>query len=77
MPRREIPVDELGVALVPGVAFTSAGDRLGRGGGYYDRLLAQLPPAVRRIGVCHPLQIRDTLPVEDHDVAVDELLVRS
>ncbi|MEC8320201.1 MAG: 5-formyltetrahydrofolate cyclo-ligase [Planctomycetota bacterium] len=76
-PHREIPLAEIDVALIPGVAFTAAGDRLGRGGGYYDRLLARLPRSVRRIGICHSIQVRETLPGEDHDVAVDELLVRA
>ena len=75
-PRREMSLTEIQVALVPGVAFTAAGDRLGRGGGYYDRLLARLPQGARRIGICHAIQVRETLPGEDHDVAVDELLVR-
>ena len=76
-PREVIPATEIDVALVPGVAFTTAGARLGRGGGYYDRLLATLPTRVRRIGICHRMQIRETLPIEEHDAAVDELVVRS
>lgn len=57
--------------LVPGLAFDEAGHRLGRGGGFYDRLLADLPSSIRRIGVCFDLQMIDCVPVDDHDQRVD------
>lgn len=59
------------IIFVPGVAFTSGGERLGRGGGYYDRLLGILPEAILRVGVCFPCQMVDELPTEPHDQAVD------
>jgi 5-formyltetrahydrofolate cyclo-ligase len=59
---------EIGLVLVPGLAFTVDGMRLGRGGGSYDRFLASVScPA---IGVCFAEQICDELPVEAHDVRV-------
>ncbi len=67
--------DFFDLILVPGVAFTSEGQRLGRGGGYYDRFLSTLPPRVRRVGVAFPVQLADSLPVEPHDQAVDEVVV--
>ena len=70
-----IDLDRLDVVLVPGVAFTTTGHRLGRGGGYYDRLLGELPNRVRRVGVCHALQVVPTLPVEPHDAGIDDLIV--
>ena len=51
------------------------GDRLGRGGGYYDRLLARTPNHVLRIGICHRVQVVENLPVRAHDVRMNELLV--
>ena len=60
----------LDAILVPGVAFTRDGRRLGRGGGYYDRLLARCPAHVVRIGVCFECQILDALPLEAHDQRV-------
>jgi 5-formyltetrahydrofolate cyclo-ligase len=52
---------------VPGLAFTRKGLRLGRGGGYYDRYLAALPPTTLKIGVCFALQLVDAMPTEPHD----------
>ncbi len=74
-PVREMQVRSLEMILVPGVAFTADGRRLGRGGGYYDRFLAMLPPTVHRVGICHSRQIRSDLPTEPHDVRVHELLI--
>lgn len=55
--------------LVPGVAFDSDGNRLGRGKGYYDRLFAELlPPDVFKVGLCYPFQLVDSVPVEPRDV---------
>ncbi len=57
--------------LVPGLAFDRAGRRLGRGGGYYDRLLADPALRARRVGVCFACQFVDAVPVEGHDARVD------
>ncbi len=55
-----------GVAIVPCVAFTVACDRVGRGGGYFDRFLASfVGPS---IALAYELQRADTLPTEAHDV---------
>lgn len=72
-PRGE-PVDptSIDVCVVPGLAFTSAGHRLGRGGGHYDRFLTGLPAAT--IGVCFAEQLVDELPVEAHDVVMQRVL---
>ena len=62
------------IVFVPGVAFTAEGLRLGRGRGYYDRLLAALPESALKIGVCFPCQVVDSIPMEPHDEAVDLVL---
>ena len=80
-PRAEIEhavaPDTLDLILVPGVAFTRDGERLGRGGGFYDRLLASLPAHTCKIGVCFDAQILHELPVETHDQRVDFLATES
>jgi len=62
------------VVVVPGLAFTAAGDRLGQGGGWYDRYLAQVRADCAAIGVCFAEQIADTLPVEAHDITMDHVV---
>jgi 5-formyltetrahydrofolate cyclo-ligase len=62
------------VALVPGVAFDWAGGRLGRGRGYYDRLLPALSPTTLRVGVCFHRQVVLAVPRDPWDVVVDWLV---
>jgi 5-formyltetrahydrofolate cyclo-ligase len=64
---------QIDVALVPGVAFDAAGHRLGRGRGYYDRFLSEWP-AIYKIGVCFPFQRVAEVPVEAHDVVLDQII---
>ena len=68
---------EIHLVLVPGLAFTREGARLGRGGGYYDRFLAQLPRETTKLGVCFDLQLVEALPSESHDVHVDGVITES
>lgn len=60
--------------FVPGVAFTDKGARLGRGRGFYDRLLATLPETVLKVGVCFRPQIVPAIPLDPHDREVDIVL---
>ena len=73
---REAALDDFGVVLVPGLAFDATGGRLGRGGGFYDRLLAERDPAkTRLIGVGFAFQrVEGTLPLAAHDVRLDEIV---
>lgn len=57
--------------LTPGLAFTKAGDRLGYGGGFYDRLLATLNPRALRVAATFSLQVCDWVPTSSHDQPVD------
>lgn len=63
---------KIDLAIIPGMAFTPQGDRLGRGKGYYDRLLPQLTCPL--IGLAFPFQMVDSIPTEDHDVKMDEVI---
>ena len=63
------------VAIVPGIAFDRKLHRLGRGGGFYDRLLPQLK--AYRIGVCFDFQMFDEIPSSAEDVAMDEVVCES
>lgn len=63
---------KIDLAVIPGMAFTLNGDRLGRGKGYYDRLLTHLTCPL--VGLAFPFQIVDTIPTELHDRKVDEVI---
>ncbi|MEQ1702919.1 MAG: 5-formyltetrahydrofolate cyclo-ligase [Ilumatobacteraceae bacterium] len=63
-----LPFDVVEFVIVPGLAFTAEGYRLGYGGGFYDRFLPQLQ--VPNVGVCFAEQLCDELPAEPHDVRV-------
>lgn len=60
--------DESFVCLVPGLAFDASGNRLGFGGGYYDRYLAAHPVLRRTVGLSYDNCLCDALPVEKHDI---------
>lgn len=59
--------------VVPGLAFTADGGRLGQGAGYYDSTLAAAPQALR-VGVCFDHQLVASLPMEVHDQHVDMVI---
>jgi 5-formyltetrahydrofolate cyclo-ligase len=61
----------LDVVVVPGLAFTADGRRLGQGGGHYDRFLPRLQPACRTVGAAFAEQLVADLPTEPHDVRLD------
>jgi len=67
-----LPLSEVGFVIVPGLAFTADGVRLGYGAGFYDRFLPQL--SVPNAGVCFTEQLVDELPTEPHDVRVQQVV---
>ncbi len=68
---RKITPSEIDLAIVPGLAFDAEGARLGRGKGFYDRLLGAADFQGIKIGVCWPWQLLDYLPCEAHDMRMD------
>ncbi len=77
VPASDSPIEpHPGVALVPGLAFTEAGNRLGLGGGHYDRYLANHPGTLA-IGLCFGWQVVNTLPAESHDQPIQMLVTDS
>ncbi len=66
---------KIDLAVIPGVAFDHCGNRLGRGKGYYDRLLEKLKPlGIPTIGVCFDFQKMPSIPAEPHDIKIDIIL---
>ena len=68
---------DIALIIVPGLAFTRDGRRLGHGGGYYDRLLALHRPHAIALGVCFDMQIVPDMPCEPHDERTDAVITES
>lgn len=69
----EIYNGKIDLIIVPGLAFDSKNYRLGYGGGYYDNFLAQ-HPETEKIGVFYPFQKVEKVPIENHDLALHQIL---
>jgi 5-formyltetrahydrofolate cyclo-ligase len=69
-------IELIDLFLVPGLGFTKVGDRLGRGGGYYDRAIGHRF-CEKSVGVCFDQQIVSNIPIEPHDFKVGTLLTES
>ena len=73
-PEQEIQPDQIEMAIVPGVAFSRDGARMGNGQGYYDRLLERMQPGCPLVGLCYECQLFDNLIVGQHDVFMDKVV---
>ena len=63
------------IAFLPGVAFDRWGGRLGRGGGYYDRVLSKARPELPFLcGLSYAFQVVDRVPMGPHDMRVDAVV---
>ena len=62
------------LVLVPGLAFSRAGHRLGRGGGFYDRFLSGRARNAHKLGICFASQLLDRIPIEEHDAVLDAVI---
>jgi 5-formyltetrahydrofolate cyclo-ligase len=67
-----IPMQDIDLMAIPGVAFDLKGNRLGRGGGFYDRMLSGFSGA--KVAVAFDFQLVDEVPTEPHDLPVDILI---
>ena len=65
---KTVALTDIDAVIVPGLAFDKSNNRLGRGAGYYDRFLKNLPPDTATIGLAFDFQLTNCLPVEEHDV---------
>ena len=71
--RQLLSAEQIDCVIVPGAAFSRKGERLGLGGGYYDRFLERCPQAVR-MALAFSFQLVEELPVESHDITVDWII---
>jgi 5-formyltetrahydrofolate cyclo-ligase len=60
------------LAIIPGLAFDKTGNRLGRGKGYYDRLLND--KKMTKIGVCFSFQLIESIPIDNFDICMDMVI---
>lgn len=75
---KEVDIKKIDTVIVPGLAFSHKKDRLGRGGGFYDRFLQELSNFTRKIGVAFDFQILENLPVNlSEDQRVDLVVTDS
>ena len=74
-PELELHLPEtIDLILVPGLAFSRDRHRLGRGGGYFDRLLGGRCAQAFKLGICFSFQVVDQMPSEPHDVIMDAVV---
>lgn len=66
---------EIELVIVPGVAFDKKGNRLGRGKGFYDRLLGEMKAT--KIGMGYDFQVIEQIEIEPHDVGMDIIITPS
>ena len=66
-------LEDTDLAIIPGRAFTESGARMGRGKGYYDRMLKDL--TCPKIGVAFRCQLVDDLPTDSWDIPMDEVVL--
>ncbi|MCF7916315.1 MAG: 5-formyltetrahydrofolate cyclo-ligase [Candidatus Omnitrophica bacterium] len=75
---KELDINQIDTVIVPGLAFDRTKNRLGRGGGFYDRLLEKLPNSVKKVGVAFDFQILSSLPTNLFtDQRVDMIVTES
>ncbi|MFH0762334.1 MAG: 5-formyltetrahydrofolate cyclo-ligase [Candidatus Omnitrophota bacterium] len=72
--QKRVPLREIDLVLVPGVAFDKKGNRLGRGKGFYDRFLKKINGCTETIGLAFRYQILPALPASSHDVRVKRVI---
>lgn len=65
-------ISQMDVVIVPGVAFDRRGNRVGRGRGYYDRLLSGCQAI--KIGICYDFQLLERITADSHDVTMDYIV---
>jgi len=63
---------KIDLILIPGIAFDRNQNRLGRGKGYYDKLLPKISGI--KIGICFPCQLVDAVPCQEWDVKMDKII---
>lgn len=77
LPERQIAVEQLDLIMVPGVAFTRQGARMGHGKGYYDKLLEHARPDAPLVALAFECQLFPEIPTQPHDVFMDKIVTEA
>jgi 5-formyltetrahydrofolate cyclo-ligase len=77
LPDRQVPVAELDLIMVPGVAFTRDGARMGHGKGYYDKLLEHARADAPLVALAFECQLFPEIPTQAHDVFMDKIITEA
>ena len=72
--QKKARLEDIDLVIVPGVAFYKDLNRLGYGGGFYDRILESLNRKIPKIALCFEMQLLDEIPVGKHDKKVDMII---
>jgi len=71
---KQIPVQHINLAIIPGIAFDVRGGRIGYGTGFYDRFIPQLDITTRKVALSFECQIVPQIPMEPHDRYTDIII---
>lgn len=71
---KPVLIDDVDIALIPGIAFDEKGGRLGIGNGRYDRIISKLPITARKVACATEDQMTQLVPMESHDKYVDIII---
>lgn len=74
---REINKNLLDLIIVPGAVFDRKGNRIGYGGGYYDRYFSNINLEINKIALAYELQLVDYIEAEEHDIAVNYIITEN
>lgn len=66
---------DIDIFLIPGIAFTQKGERIGRGGGYFDKFLSKCEGV--KVGLAYEFQVFDWFPNQSHDIKMDILITEN
>lgn len=77
LPAKQVPVDELDLIMVPGVAFDQRGGRTGHGKGYYDKLLEHARLDTPLVALAFECQMFPEIPMQSHDIFMDKVITES
>jgi len=74
---RPADISDIDLAVVPGVGFDKKFNRLGYGGGFYDKLLLYVPEGVKKIALCFDIQVVGSIPASENDIKVDCIITET